>query len=481
MPTAFELGRLTARVKVAADPQTAPAPAPAPAPVPARVPKPVKPASPLHAVPNDFTPHVRDPTYVNSSPYPHPDRDPISLRFGMNAVRDPKWPVNDLRELPYFGSENTTHRFVPQTPFPTRNTATYGNFLKKYYANDSDPATAYPGPELGTRGHAYAAADKLYPSKFPIHALATHGKFPTSTPELLMQAITRPAGIIGSGLQTYARGRYEQRLKNMRDTAFKDRTATPFYYTTDPRDGDPSVTSQGTPVVMRSVDGKEIERRPTASIMQSPTGGLQFPQAPVSMNTPATDLHEHVHTTQFDPEHHNTGYKRQLDAEGQYREFAESELPAVTSEAGHVSDAYNYATGQWPEGMHLGMTLQQLTEDLRRRGHIGGATQMSAIMNDPDYRRRLERELNNSDPIYKQRTKQMTGKLFPSARQQIDPDTGAPYVQQPPREFSPHGDLLLDNSPLSIHRETDKERFTRGAEGYSPDIKYPDRSRGFGR
>ena len=106
---------------------------------------------------------------------------------------------------------------------------------------------------------------------------------------------------------------------------------------------------------------------------------------------------------------------------------------------------------------------------------------MSAIMNDPDYRRRLERELNNSDPIYKQRTKQMTGKLFPSARQQIDPDTGAPYVQQPPREFSPHGDLLLDNSPLSIHRETDKERFTRGAEGYSPDIKYPDRSRGFGR
>jgi len=296
-----------------------------------------------------------------------------------------------------------------------------------------------------------------------------------------MQGMMQAAGTIGSGLQTYARGRYEQRLKNMRDTAFDKRTSTPFYYTTDPRDGDSSVTSQGTPVVMRSVDGKETGRKPTASILQSPTGGLQFPKAPVSMNTPAADLHEHVHTTQFDPEHHNTGYPKRLDRRGQYRELAESELPAVTSEAGHVSDAYNYATGQWPEGMHLGMTMQQLTEDLRRRGHIGGATQMSTIMNDPDYRRRLERELNSVDPVYKQRTKEMTEKLFPRAQQQVDPATGAPYTQQSSREFRPQGDLLLDNSPFSIHRETDKKRFTRGAEGYFPDISYPDRTRGFGR
>jgi hypothetical protein len=119
------------------------------------------------------------------------------------------------------------------------------------------------------------------------------------------------------------------------------------------------------------------------------------------------------------------------------------------------------------------MTLQQLTEDLRRRGHIGGATQMSTIMNDPAYRRRLDTALNKEDPVYKEDTAALLEKLFPRARQQVDPATGESYTQQPSREFRPHGDLLLDNSPFGIHRETDKERFTRGSSPGFDDIKYP--------
>lgn len=462
MTTAFELGRLTARVKMAADPQTAPAAIPTNPFKEMPAFDPSKPADARHAVSN-----VARPASIRMPPkeaIPHRTRS-YPYFTGYLGLEDQE----NGNKTPYFGSEKTTTKFVPQTPFPERNPQTWANLGKKYYTN-LNPADRYDGPAIGTRGHAYAAADKLYPSKFPIHALATHGKFPTSTTELLMQAITRPAGIIGSGLQTYARGRYEQRLNNMRDTAFNDRTSTPFYYTTDSRDGDPHVLMQTNPATRLDPKTNKLIPIPTATILQSPDKLSKEIKnvVPVSMVTPAIDLHEHVHTTQLDPNHHNNRPNYPKD-EDYPRLSMQAELPAVTSEAAHVSDAYNYATGQWPEGMHLGMTMQQLTEDLRRRGHIGGATQMSEIMNDPDYRRRLDNALNKEDPVYKEDTAALREKLFP--RQQF---------QWPTRVFQRGLDLTdrEQRFPVIIDPVTGK---AQPEPANFPDIRYPDRSRGFGR
>jgi len=42
----------------------------------------------------------------------------------------------------------------------------------------------------------------------------------------------------------------------------------------------------------------------------------------------------------------------------------------------------------------MGMPYSAFVEDLRQRGHLGGATQMSAVMNDPKYRAQLQKMIN---------------------------------------------------------------------------------------
>ena len=76
------------------------------------------------------------------------------------------------------------------------------------------------------------------------------------------------------------------------------------------------------------------------------------------------------------------------------RTLFEAELPAVLSETAHVADAYHKATGQWPKGEIMGMPYSAFVEDLRQRGHLGGATQMSAVMNDSKYRAQLQKMIN---------------------------------------------------------------------------------------
>jgi hypothetical protein len=102
-----------------------------------------------------------------------------------------------------------------------------------------------------------------------------------------------------------------------------------------------------------------------------------------SVGPDSARLHEHVHTTQSVP--------TQMRRHEVPRTMFGAELPAVLSESAHVADAYHKATGQWPKGEIMGMPYSAFVEDLRQRGHLGGSTQMSAVMNDPKYRAQIQK------------------------------------------------------------------------------------------
>ncbi len=161
---------------------------------------------------------------------------------------------------------------------------------------------------------------------------------------------------------------YENHLNRMQELAFKNRTSKPFYYDEDAKNVNPAVAT---------TDGNDSGKAPV--MFMSPTHGTARTSLPGEMAV--TKLHEHVHTTQ--------GLTRRQDSRN--RNTFEAELPAVLSESAHAADAYHKTTGQWPKGEIMGMPYSAFVEDLRQRGHLGGSTQMSAVMNDPAYRAQIQK------------------------------------------------------------------------------------------
>jgi hypothetical protein len=361
MLTASELGRLTARVKIAG----------ASASIGAATPQPIPEFS------SDFESELLP-------------KFPTSSRTGRIKPIDET--VN--KNAPIFGSlfnpsENKPYgdptlrgsaaKYVPQEDFPfarknlfrdeslKMDSRTYQALLLKHYSNarpfgfnvppswlgrlskqlPQQAFSLYPGEE---RHATYSAANALYrdPSKAP------------------------------------QKQEFEKTLKNMKDIAFKQRTSKPFYY--DEHDTDPSVRMGP---IGASTESAQIMNMPPDSAWQNPPDNMIIKS--IKKNYPSfgpdsTRLHEHVHTTQSLP--------KRIGPYEYPRTLFEAELPAVLSETAHVADAYHKATGQWPKGEIMGMPYSAFVEDLRQRGHLGGATQMSAVMNDPKYRAQLQKMIN---------------------------------------------------------------------------------------
>ena len=362
MLTASELGRLTARVKMAG-------------------------ANPVIAT---TIPEDRNATKIG-------DFAPmLESKFQTSSRTGRIKPVDELvdKNAPIFGSlynpsENKKYgdpalrgsaaKYVPQKDFPFANKnlpgddglkmdgRTYQALLLKHYSNarpfgfNVPPSwlgplsqqlprqafSLYPGEE---RHKTYSAANALYrdPSKAP------------------------------------QKQEFEKTLKNMKDIAFKQRTSKPFYY--DEYFTDPSVRISGESAHAESAP---IMNMPPDSAWQNPPDNMIIKS--IKKNYPSfgpdsARLHEHVHTTQSLP--------RRALPEAFPRVLFGAELPAVLSETAHVADAYHKATGQWPKGEIMGMPYSAFVEDLRQRGHLGGATQMSAVMNDPKYRAQLQKMIN---------------------------------------------------------------------------------------
>jgi hypothetical protein len=361
MLTASELGRLAARVKMAG----------ASASIGAATPQPIPEFS------SDFESELLP-------------KFPTSSRTGRIKPLDET--VN--KNAPIFGSlfnpsENKPYgdptlrgsaaKYVPQKDFPyagkdltgddgpKMDMRTYQTLLAKHYSNarpfgfnvpplwlgplseilPQQAFSLYPGDE---RHEAYSAANALYrdPSKAP------------------------------------QKQEFEKTLKNMKDIAFKQRTSKPFYY--DEHDNNPGVRMSP---IGASTESAQIMNMPPDSAWQNPPDNsaikLLNKNYP-SVGPDSTRLHEHVHTTQSRP--------TQMRLHEVPRTIFGAELPAVLSESAHVADAYHKATGQWPKGEIMGMPYSAFVEDLRQRGHLGGATQMSAVMNDPKYRAQLQKMID---------------------------------------------------------------------------------------
>jgi hypothetical protein len=237
---------------------------------------------------------------------------------------------------------------------------------------------------------------------------------------------------------------YENTLKDLRDKAFKDRTSLPFYYSTDAPFGaqqaqqvnyEPGLTTDkantlfNTPVnqvrVIQSTkfpsalkqDKPDVHHMYNTSLADNPGTGKSIMQdmhdvflnkkplrdrpnvydvtleggsgkVPYDFSThnpAAIDLHEHVHTTQF-----NKPWKGDPHLAPKNRQTYEAELPAVLSESAHRAYALNKATGAWPKGQVMGKNWKDFVQDLVDKGHIGGSTQMSEVMNSPEYRAQID-------------------------------------------------------------------------------------------
>lgn len=373
MLTASELGRLAARVKMAG----------ASASIGSATPQPIPEFS------SDFESELL-PKFPTSSSIGR--IKPLDETVNKNA------PIfgslfNPSEDKPYGDPtlRGSAAKYVPQKDFPfahknlpgdeslKMDMRTYQALLEKHYSNARPfgfnvpsswlgplseilPQQAfylYPGEE---RHATYSAANALYrdPSKAP------------------------------------QKQEFEKTLKNMKDIAFKQRTSRPFYY--DEHNTDPSVRLGP---IGASTESAQIMNMPPDSAWQNPPDNMIIKS--IRKNYPSfgpdpARLHEHVHTTQSWPkrEHPNTfPYERQ-------RVLFGAELPAVLSETAHVADAYHKATGQWPKGEIMGMPYSAFVEDLRQRGHLGGATQMSAVMNDPKYRAQLQKMIDEQHSKFDQ-------------------------------------------------------------------------------
>ena len=353
MLTASELGKLTARVKMAG----------ASASIGSATPQPIPEFS------SDFESQLL-PKFPTSSSTGR--IKPLDETVNKNA------PIfgslfNPSEDKPYGDPtlRGSAAKYVPQKDFPDVGPhdggRTYQALLLKHYSNarpfgfNVPPSwlgplsqqlprqafSLYPGEE---RHATYSAANALYrdPSKAP------------------------------------QKQEFEKTLKNMKDIAFKQRTSKPFYY--DEHDTDPGVRMGP---IGASTESAQIMSMPPDSAWQNPPDNMIIKS--IKKNYPSfgpdsTRLHEHVHTTQSLPRHiRSYEYPRTL---------FEAELPAVLSETAHVADAYHKATGQWPKGEIMGMPYSAFAEDLRQRGHLGGSTQMSAVMNDPKYRAQIQKMID---------------------------------------------------------------------------------------
>ena len=361
MLTASELGRLAARVKMAG----------ASASIGAATPKPIPefssdfesellPKFPTSSRTGRIKP-IGEPVDTNAPIFGSLFNPSENKAYGDPTLRGSAAKFVPQKDFPYAGKDLTGN------DGPKMDMRTYQTLLAKHYSNHRPfgfnvppsllgPLSEYlpqqafsfhPGDE---RHETYSAANALYrdPSKAP------------------------------------QKQEFEKTLKNMKDIAFKQRTSRPFYY--DEYFTDPGVRMGP---IGANVESAQIMNMPPDSAWQNPPDNSAIKL--LNKNYPSVGpdsarLHEHVHTTQSVP--------TRMRRDEVPRTIFGAELPAVLSESAHVADAYHKATGQWPKGEIMGMPYSAFVEDLRRRGHLGGSTQMSAVMNDPKYRAQIQKMID---------------------------------------------------------------------------------------
>jgi len=359
MFTAYNLGRLT--VKMAESPY--------------------QPYTPTKSVTAPFSSPVFEPIIGKPPPTQSNVKVPTASWFSQRAAA-PSFSKPVQNNIPYVGNETTAKKFVPSPAWPDIAKQRDSSMLARYYS-DFKPGNsislnnlaARPELTLGGREQVYTPASQLYHEELPIANLALNKNIPTTVPQLATQAITRPAGIIGGLAQAKARNIYENRLRDLRNIAFKERTTVPFYY-----------NESNQPLEESNVGFSGVVPNRSNSRAASMTLGRYNPASsllPPAMNRDAVALHEHAHTTQADS-----------TAELPRSAF---EIPATLSEIGHAADAYQAATGQWPKGTYLGMPIQEISEDLKRRRHIGGPVTINEIMQSPEYLNRIKQEAQRID------------------------------------------------------------------------------------
>lgn len=371
MTTAFELGELTARVKVAgANPVIA-----------TTIPENLN-ATKI----GDFAPML-EPKFQTSSVTgriaPQPD-----FRTGGSPLANPKAPIfgnlfnpDENKNYGESGLRGSAAKFVPQKEFPyaskdargdageQMDARTYQALLAKHYSSMRPFGFNVP-QELTSK-----LMNTLPLKAFMLHPGEERNATYSAANELYRNAAKAPQ-----------KQKYEDALKNMQDLAFKQRTSKPFYY--DEHNSNKAPVVEMTPQYASDQSASIMRMPPASAWKNAPDNSLmQMLTKPYPAMTPeATKLHEHVHTTQ--------NVNMQPTRYGIPSRMFQHELPAVLSESAHAADAYHKATGQWPKGEIMGMPYSAFVEDLRQRGHLGGSTQMSAVMNDPKYQTQLQKMID---------------------------------------------------------------------------------------